>query len=124
MTTDITLALSDLAKNHLLTVLSSKKDALGIRIGVKKAGCSGYEYTLALAYESRTNEYCIPVPPRLSGEHFSLFVDQITYWKFLKGGTVMDYEQKGVQSAITFHNPNVAAHCGCGESFTLIDESI
>ena len=112
----IDLGITELAQDHLSKVIADKEGVLGIRIGVKKAGCSGYEYTLEFAYEPRANEFCF------EKEHFSLFVDQTIYWKFLKGGTVMDYEQKGVQSAITFHNPNVAAQCGCGESFTLVDE--
>jgi iron-sulfur cluster assembly accessory protein len=113
----IDLGMTESAQAHLAKVISVKDGALGIRIGVKKAGCSGYEYTLEFAYDLRPNEFCF------EKDSFSLFVDQTIYWKFLKGGTVVDYEQKGVQSAITFHNPNVAAQCGCGESFTLVDES-
>lgn len=113
---DLGLRLTTVAKEYLSKVIAAKEDVLGIRVGVKKAGCSGYEYTLEFAYEPRANEF------HFEPEGFSLFVDKTIYWKFLKGGTVMDYEHKGVQGAITFHNPNVAAQCGCGESFTLIDE--
>ena len=116
MTEVVDFGMTDAATAHVLQVIATKKELLGIRIGVKKAGCSGYEYTLEFAYESRPNEFCF------QKEHFALFIDQTIYWKFFKGGTLMDCEKKGVQMAITFQNPNVAAKCGCGESFTLVDE--
>lgn len=110
------MQISEQAKAYLLPILEQKKEVIGIRIGVKKAGCSGYEYILEFAYESKPNE-C-----RFEDKGVTLLVDETLYWKFFKGGTQMDYQQKGIQGEIIFHNPNVGAKCGCGESFTLLDE--
>jgi iron-sulfur cluster assembly accessory protein len=116
MNTDPGLTLSPIARTYLTEVLQAKPAVVGIRLGVKKAGCSGYEYTLEFADTVRAEEK----PFFLDG--ITLLVDETLYWKFFKGGTVLDYEQKGLQGHIFFHNPNVEAQCGCGESFTLKEE--
>ncbi len=110
------LQMSADAASYLKGVLNQKPDVVGVRIGVKKAGCSGYEYTLEFAYEKRPEE------ASFTPAGITLLVDETLYAKFFKGGTVLDYEQKGVQGHIFFHNPNVEAMCGCGESFTLKGE--
>ncbi len=111
------LTLTPTAVGYLKSVLAAKPEVRGIRIGVKKAGCSGYEYTLELAYEQRPGELSF------LDQGIVLLSDAVLYQKFLKGGTVMDYAQKGVQMGVVFHNPNVEAQCGCGESFQLRDEA-
>ena len=110
------MRVSEAARAYLGPVLAQKKEVVGIRIGTKKAGCSGYEYTLEFAYDKKSTELSF------EDHGITLLVDETLYWKFFKGGTEMDYQKKGVQSEIVFHNPNVGAHCGCGESFTLLDE--
>jgi iron-sulfur cluster assembly protein len=96
---------------------TSDKRAIGMRIGVRKAGCSGYEYQLEYAYpESRQEHDYI-----FSFEDIAILIDKEIYLKFLKGGTVVDYRQEGINHGLHFENPNVGNQCGCGESFTLAD---
>jgi iron-sulfur cluster assembly accessory protein len=88
---------------------------LGIRIGVKKRGCSGYSYVVNYQYES--------TPPRKKGdarvnqEGLSVFVDGDAM--FYVVGTVMDYSVTDVEEKFTFVNPNQKTQCGCAESFNV-----
>jgi iron-sulfur cluster assembly accessory protein len=91
---------------------------IGVRIGVRKAGCSGYEYVLEYAYSKSKTE----LDYAFLADDITVLVDKEIYLKFLKGGTVMDFKKEGVNEGLHFDNPNVAHQCGCGESFTLVDE--
>ena len=105
------LNFSDTAVQHFNKVLDDRGKGLGIKIGVKKAGCSGYEYTFDFVgdvlddYISFNKEGC------------TIFVDS-TSFTFLKG-SLIDYVDDGLNKGIKFINPNAKAVCGCGESFTL-----
>ena len=101
-------------KNSLAQAQSP--DAIGIRVGVKKAGCSGWEYILEYAYPGSLSDLDYDFELN-DGLH--VIVDQETYLKFFKGGTVLDYRREGLNDGFKFDNPNVANQCGCGESFTL-----
>lgn len=96
--------------------LAKEPNLLGIRVGVKKAGCSGYEYVLAYLYEKDLNN---TTDILLTYPDFNLAIDAEIYFKFLKGGTIIDYAKEGLKEGLKFNNPNVSAECGCGESFTL-----
>ncbi len=111
------IQVSERAKKHILESLaqSNASAAVGIRIGVKKAGCSGYEYVLEYAYSHSITDmdFCFKF------ESVQVVIDKEIYLKFLKGGTVLNYGQEGLNEGFKFDNPNVANQCGCGESFTL-----
>ena len=111
------LILSDAVQKHLTKLLQGK-DLLGIRLGIKKAGCSGYEYVLEFAKESQLTAFDF----LFRFDDFSVVIDKEIYLKFFKGGTQMDYSKEGINEGIKFDNPNVGHQCGCGESFTLVDE--
>ncbi|MGE4350186.1 MAG: HesB/IscA family protein [Candidatus Berkiella sp.] len=111
------LILSDAVQKHLTKLLQGK-DLLGIRLGIKKAGCSGYEYVLEFAKESQLTAFDFV----FRFDEFSVVIDKEIYLKFFKGGTQMDYSKEGINEGIKFDNPNVGHQCGCGESFTLVDE--
>ena len=114
---DQPLTLTKAAKLHIKDSLrhSQHESAVGIRVGVRKAGCSGYEYVLEFAYPGSYSEMDLV----FEEEGVKVVVDKETYLKFLKGGTVLDYVQEGLKEGFKFNNPNVANQCGCGESFTL-----
>lgn len=104
------------ALTHLHKALEKHSGApvQGIRVGVKKAGCSGYEYTIALEAKVPSEiDYIFEF------DDVQIIIDKEIYLKFFKGGTVMDYRKEGLKQGLEFDNPNVAAQCGCGESFTL-----
>tara|TARA_B100000768_G_scaffold176363_1_gene189005 strand:- start:1048 stop:1389 length:342 start_codon:yes stop_codon:yes gene_type:complete len=105
------LNFSDKAISHFLTSLDSRGKGLGIKIGVRKAGCSGYEYFFDFVDILEAENILF----EKSG--CKIFVDQESL-NFLKGSLV-DYSEDGLNKGIKFINPNAKAVCGCGESFTV-----
>ena len=96
----------------------AEKKPVGIRVGVKKAGCSGYEYTLETAFSQSQQ----PLDFVFFFDDITVLIDKEIYLKFFKGGTVLDFRKEGLKEGLHFENPNVAHQCGCGESFTLETE--
>ena len=88
-----------------------KDGGLGLRLGVKKTGCSGWAYTVELADDIRTDDTVFEqdnVKIVITNDSLS-FLD----------GSVIDFAAEGLGSSFQFKNPNVTDECGCGESFTI-----
>ncbi|WP_018184403.1 Fe-S cluster assembly scaffold SufA [Kaistia granuli] len=92
-------------------VEDSTEAALGLRIGVKKGGCAGMEYTMKLVAEPD------PKDERIEGHGATVFIDPAAVLYLL--GTVMDFETTKLRSGFVFKNPNEVSACGCGESVML-----
>jgi len=105
------LNFSDKAIEHFTKSLDKRGNGLGIQIGVRKAGCSGYEYFFDFVDEIK------PDHKMFKKNNCKIFVDQQSL-SFLKG-TLVDYSEDGLNKGIKFENPNAKAVCGCGESFTI-----
>ncbi|MDP3559430.1 MAG: iron-sulfur cluster assembly accessory protein [Legionellaceae bacterium] len=105
------IVLTDKALNHVVGYLK-KTENLGIRVSVKKTGCSGYSYQVDYVKESSSKDLVFPLH-----EHYFLYMDKESY-PYLKG-VHMDYVTTGFQSKLIFENPNQKGQCGCGESFTV-----
>ena len=105
------LNFSDSAIDHFLSSLEYRGKGVGIKIGVKKAGCSGYEYFFDYV-DSFDDDGVV-----FEKNGCKIFVDNISL-DFLKGSLV-DYQKDGLNQGIKFVNPNAKAVCGCGESFTI-----
>ena len=88
------------------------KGVAGIRLGVREAGCSGLEYVVDFCDAPEAGDHV------LDFEGFSLFVDDASYARALKG-LVIDFEQDALSSAFVYRNPNKKGECGCGVSFTI-----
>ena len=97
------LNFSNEAIAHFVTSLQNRGRGEGIKIGVRKAGCSGYEYYFNGVVFDKNG--C------------KIYVDNDSL-NFLKGSLV-DYQKEGLNQGIKFINPNAKAVCGCGESFTI-----
>tara|TARA_Y100001954_G_scaffold76186_1_gene83627 strand:+ start:1842 stop:2183 length:342 start_codon:yes stop_codon:yes gene_type:complete len=105
------LNFSDSAVQHFNKVLKNRGKGLGIKIGIKKAGCSGYEYTFGFVDELNSDLIAF------EEDGCKIFVDPHSF-SFLRGSLV-DYFDDGLNQGIKFVNPNAKAVCGCGESFTI-----
>ena len=79
-----------------------------LRIGLKKGGCAGMEYTMEYVSEISNSDEVIEVDG-------AKVVIAPTAQMFLFG-TVIDYENGLLESGFKFTNPNVSETCGCGES--------
>ena len=105
------IELTQSAAKQISGYMTKQEGALGLRFGVKNAGCSGFAYTVDM-----TNEI-------LDGDEVfeSLGVTVIVDKTHLEqiDGTQIDYESDGFASAFKFKNPKVVDECGCGESFSI-----
>ena len=84
--------------------------ALGLRFGVARTGCSGWGHVTDLAREQREDDTVF------EQDGVRIYVDAVSLP--LVDGTEIDFGKQGLSEAFTFSNPNAAAECGCGESFT------
>lgn len=92
-------------------VANADQDALGLRVGIKKGGCAGMEYTMDLVDEARIGDDVI------EDKGAKLFIDPSAVLFLL--GTEMDFEVTKFRSGFVFKNPNEVSACGCGESVSL-----
>tara|TARA_B100000963_G_C22416075_1_gene575523 strand:- start:22 stop:357 length:336 start_codon:yes stop_codon:yes gene_type:complete len=101
------LSISKSAANHIRKIL---EDGTGkaLRIGLKKGGCAGMEYTMEYVNEISDSDEVV----ELDG---AKVVIAPTAQMFLFG-TEIDYESGLLESGFKFKNPNVSETCGCGES--------
>ncbi len=93
--------------------LMEKDGKKGLRIGVKKGGCAGMEYTMDYADEIDPNDEVV--------EQDGARVMIAPMAQMFLFGTEIDYETSLLESGFKFRNPNVADACGCGESIKFKD---
>jgi iron-sulfur cluster assembly protein len=85
--------------------------AEGIRIGIKKGGCAGMEYTVDLVREPAPADDVVDVGDA------KVFVNPEATLFLL--GTEMDFEVTKLRTGFVFRNPNQTSACGCGESVEI-----
>ena len=88
--------------------LMDREGHQGLRIGVKKGGCAGMEYTMDYVDEADPHDEVIDQ----DGARV-LIAPMAQMFLF---GTEIDYEVGLLESGFKFNNPNVTEACGCGES--------
>lgn len=93
--------------------LMAKDGSFGLRLGVKKGGCAGMEYTMEFAAR--------PEPMDEVVEQDGARVMIAPMAQMFLFGTEIDYESSLLESGFRFNNPNVAEACGCGESIKFKD---
>ncbi|SDE94472.1 HesB/IscA family protein [Limimaricola pyoseonensis] len=93
--------------------LMQKGGHAGLRIGVKKGGCAGMEYTMDYVDDADPNDETV----EQDGARV-LIAPMAQMFLF---GTEIDYETSLLESGFKFRNPNVADACGCGESIKFKD---
>ena len=95
--------------------LMDKDGHQGLRIGVKKGGCAGMEYTMDFVEEVD------PLDEVVEQDGARVMIAPMA--QMFLFGTEIDYETSLLESAFKFRNPNVTEACGCGESIKF-DESL
>ncbi|MBD3663018.1 HesB/IscA family protein [Sulfitobacter aestuariivivens] len=93
--------------------LMAAKGHHGLRIGVKKGGCAGMEYTMDYVDTADPNDEVV--------EHDGARVMIAPMAQMFLFGTEIDYETTLLESGFKFNNPNVSEACGCGESIKFDD---
>jgi iron-sulfur cluster assembly protein len=99
------------AKRVREIVANADGSAEGIRIGVKKGGCAGMEYTVDLVRQAEPRDDVVDVGGA------KVFVNPEATLFLL--GTEMDFEVTKLRTGFVFRNPNQTSACGCGESVEI-----
>jgi iron-sulfur cluster assembly protein len=105
------ITLTERAAKQIAKQLEKRGGGLGLKLGVKKSGCSGFAYTLDYA-DALSDEQTV-------FEQFGVKVIVANADLPFLDGTELDYAREGINEAFKFHNPNVTGTCGCGESFAV-----
>jgi len=93
--------------------LMERQGAKGLRIGIKKGGCAGMEYTMD--YVAEVN----PLDETVEQDGARVMIAPLAQMFLI--GTEIDYETGLLEQGFKFRNPNVAEACGCGESIKFKD---
>jgi iron-sulfur cluster assembly protein len=105
------ISLTESAANRVKSFLATRGTGIGLRLGVRKTGCSGFAYVVNYA---ETPE---PGDAVFEDHGVRVFVDPASLT--LLDGTIVDFVKQGLNEAFRFRNPNVKGECGCGESFSV-----
>ena len=105
------ITLTPSAADRVRNFLATRGQGLGLRLGVRKTGCSGFAYVVNYADEIGDEDRVF------ESEGVKVIVDAGSL--ALVDGTEIDFVRHGLSEAFRFRNPNVKGECGCGESFSV-----
>lgn len=105
------ISLTASAAKHMQDALYNRRKGIGMRIGVRTSGCSGFAYLLEFADQIFDGDL------KIEERGITLVINKkdLVYLQ----GMEIDYVKKGLNEGFEFQNPNEKARCGCGESFTV-----
>ncbi|MEQ8823675.1 MAG: iron-sulfur cluster assembly accessory protein [Filomicrobium sp.] len=106
------MTLTDSAAARVASIMANKPDVVALKLGVKKGGCAGMEYTMDWADEIGQFDEVV------EEKGVKLVIDPMAIMYLL--GTEMDYQESKMSSGFVFNNPNQQSACGCGESVELV----
>lgn len=107
----MTITLTESAARQIRDQLAQRGKGIGLRVGMKKVGCSGFAYTFDYADELRPGD-------QLFEAYGAKLVVDAKAGGFLDGSN-LDFVKNGFARSFKFDNPNVDSVCGCGESFNV-----
>jgi iron-sulfur cluster assembly protein len=107
----MTISVTENAAKQIHSQLAKRGKGLGLRVGVKKVGCSGLAYTFDYADEIQPGD-------QMFEAHDAKVVVDAEALSILDGSR-LDFVKDGFKQVFKFDNPNVASTCGCGESFNV-----
>ncbi len=105
------ISLTASAAERVRSYLQTRGHGIGLRVGVRKTGCSGYAYVIDYADAIEQEDVVF------EGQGVKVIVDPDSLE--LIDGTEVDFVKDGLNEAFKFRNPNVKGECGCGESFNI-----
>ena len=107
----MTVTLSASALARVQGFLATRPQSVGLRLGIKRTGCSGYAYIVNYADEIAADDTVFEC------QGVRVVVDAASLP--LVDGTEVDFVKQGLNEAFKFRNPRATSQCGCGESFSL-----
>lgn len=105
------ISLTSAAADRVRNFIAARGHGLGLKLGVRKTGCSGFAYVINYADEAAPRDHVF------EDRGVKVFVDPDSLP--LIDGTTVDFVKQGLSEAFRFQNPNIRGECGCGESFTV-----
>ena len=105
------ISLTESAAHRVQSFLSTRGHGVGLRLGIRKTGCSGFAYVVNYADEVKPDDLVF------EDHGVKVYVDPKSLP--LLDGTIVDFVKQGLNEAFRFRNPNVKGECGCGESFSV-----
>ena len=105
------ISLTSSAAERVRSYLEKRGHGVGLRLGIKKTGCSGFAYVVDYADEVHADD----VTFEDEGVKVVVNRDSLEYLD----GTQVDFVKQGLGESFQFQNPNVKDECGCGESFNV-----
>lgn len=108
----MSIQLTENAATHVKKMLAEQKDAMGLRLGTKQAGCTGFAYVVDYAHAIGGDDQIF------ESHGVRIVVDKESLPRI--DGLVVDFVKNNLlNEGFEFHNPNVKNTCGCGESFAV-----
>lgn len=107
----MSISLTTAAVDRVQSFLQRRGHGIGLRLSVKKTGCSGFAYVVNYADHVGANDIVF------EDQGVKVIVDRDSLGYI--DGTEVDFVKQGLNEAFRFRNPNVKGECGCGESFTV-----
>lgn len=107
----MSITVTENAAKQITKQLKARGEGIGLSLGVKTSGCSGFSYVLGYADEQSANETVF--------EQFGVKVLVKDEDLDKLDGIELDYAKEGINEAFKFRNPNATGECGCGKSFSV-----
>ena len=107
------ITLTPAAQRQIESSLAKRGRGVGIRLGVRTAGCSGLAYVL---------EYLDSTAAQVGYTTFTSSTVTVSVShkdEIYLLGLEVDYVRRGLNEGFEFTNPNSKGACGCGESFRV-----
>lgn len=107
------MKITDKARAKILEALSANPSQKYVRLGLKVAGCAGYEYVWEYESIKKENDVEIEI------SQVPMLIDQKSYDLLKDNGLEIDYYEDKFASSFKFNNPKSVNECGCGLSFGI-----
>ncbi len=107
----VSIPLTESAARQITAHIAERGKGIGLRLGVKRTGCSGFAYEVDVADQLTPDDVLLDnrgIKIVVNSEHLPLLE-----------GTEIDFVRQGLSDSFHFRNPNVSGECGCGESFSV-----
>lgn len=107
------ITITDAAAEYIKSIIEKSADEnyQGLKIAIKKGGCSGSEYDFQYAKEKGKYDEVI------TEKGVTLFIDPTAQLKII--GSQLDFKKDQFSAQLVFENPNELGKCGCGQSVQL-----
>lgn len=106
----MSLHVTEKAAQRIKKFMAQDPHAIGFKINIKKTGCSGWGYEVEISHALENDDI-------ISEEKGVKLIANKETLKVIDG-TIIDFEQQGINHVFVYKNPNATGECGCGESFT------